>query len=221
MKSGKVVEWLVQEGDTVESGDSIATIESDKADMDLESFSEGRLLKILINDGEEAAVGSPIAVILEDGEDEATLLQALSGGASGESSSSSAPPSSAGSDQGPVPPPAADGDAQEPDTPHTKVYMPALSSTMTSGKVVSWEVSPGDFVESGSPLLTVESDKADMEVEHLGDDGYLAVVAVDDGESCDVGDVVAVIVEKEEDAKLWEGWAPGQAGGGVSTPGPA
>ena len=52
---------------------------------------------------------------------------------------------------------------------------------MTSGKVVSWEVDESGTVGSGEPLLTVESDKADMEVEHLGDDGFLARICVEEG----------------------------------------
>ena len=47
----------------------------------------------------------------------------------------------------------------------TEIAMPALSSTMTSGRVVSWLVGKGDKVEAGDPVMVVESDKADMEVE--------------------------------------------------------
>ena len=53
----------------------------------------------------------------------------------------------------------------------TEIAMPALSSTMTSGRVVSWLVGKGDKVEAGDPVMVVESDKADMEVESF-DEGY-------------------------------------------------
>jgi pyruvate dehydrogenase E2 component (dihydrolipoamide acetyltransferase) len=46
-----------------------------------------------------------------------------------------------------------------------EVFMPALSSTMTEGKIVSWVKSPGDKVEKGETVVIVESDKADMDVE--------------------------------------------------------
>ncbi len=46
-----------------------------------------------------------------------------------------------------------------------EVFMPALSSTMTEGKIVSWVKSPGDKVEKGETVVVVESDKADMDVE--------------------------------------------------------
>ena len=50
--------------------------------------------------------------------------------------------------------------------------MPALSSTMTEGKIVEWLKNPGDKVERGESVLVVESDKADMDVESF-QDGYL------------------------------------------------
>ena len=50
----------------------------------------------------------------------------------------------------------------------TEIAMPALSSTMTSGRVVSWLVGKGDMVEAGDPVMVVESDKADMEVSTAG-----------------------------------------------------
>ncbi|MFM7528194.1 MAG: biotin/lipoyl-containing protein, partial [Nodosilinea sp.] len=46
-----------------------------------------------------------------------------------------------------------------------EVFMPALSSTMTEGKIVSWVKAPGDRVEKGETVVIVESDKADMDVE--------------------------------------------------------
>ena len=76
----------------------------------------------------------------------------------------------------------------------TDITMPALSSTMTEGKVVSWAKNIGDKVEAGEVLLVVESDKADMDVESY-DDGYLAAILTEEGESAAVGSSVAVIVD--------------------------
>ena len=56
-----------------------------------------------------------------------------------------------------------------------EIFMPALSSTMTEGKIVEWLKNPGDKVERGESVLVVESDKADMDVESF-QDGYLAAV---------------------------------------------
>jgi pyruvate dehydrogenase E2 component (dihydrolipoamide acetyltransferase) len=77
-----------------------------------------------------------------------------------------------------------------------EVFMPALSSTMTEGKIVSWVKSPGDKVEKGETVVVVESDKADMDVESFYE-GYLAHILVPAGESAAVGNAIAFIVETE------------------------
>lgn len=77
-----------------------------------------------------------------------------------------------------------------------EVFMPALSSTMTEGKIVSWVKSPGDKVEKGETVVVVESDKADMDVETFYD-GYLAHIIVPAGESAPVGSAIAYIAQTE------------------------
>ncbi|MDX2232782.1 MAG: dihydrolipoamide acetyltransferase family protein [Leptolyngbyaceae cyanobacterium bins.349] len=77
-----------------------------------------------------------------------------------------------------------------------EVFMPALSSTMTEGKIVSWVKSPGDKVEKGETVVVVESDKADMDVESFYE-GYLAVITVPAGEMAPVGAAIALIAETE------------------------
>ena len=77
-----------------------------------------------------------------------------------------------------------------------EVFMPALSSTMTEGKVVSWEKSSGDKVEKGETILVVESDKADMDVEAFYE-GYLTAINTPAGESAAVGATIALIAETE------------------------
>jgi pyruvate dehydrogenase E1 component beta subunit len=70
MEEGTLAKWLVKEGDTVQSGDIMAEIETDKATMEFEAVDEGVIGKILIAEGAEGvAVNTAIAVLLEDGED--------------------------------------------------------------------------------------------------------------------------------------------------------
>ncbi len=83
------------------------------------------------------------------------------------------------------------------------IFMPALSSTMTEGKIVSWTKSPGDKVEKGETVVVVESDKADMDVESFYE-GYLATILVEEGGEATVGAPIALIAETEaeiEEAK--------------------
>ena len=74
MEEGVVAKWLVKIGDKVSEGDILAEIETDKATMEFESFHEGTLLHIGINEGETAAVDTLLAIIGEDGEDISQLI---------------------------------------------------------------------------------------------------------------------------------------------------
>ena len=74
--------------------------------------------------------------------------------------------------------------------------MPALSSTMTEGKIVEWLKQPGDRVERGESVLVVESDKADMDVEAF-QEGFLATVLMPAGNTAPVGETIGLIVESE------------------------
>jgi pyruvate dehydrogenase E2 component (dihydrolipoamide acetyltransferase) len=204
MKEGRVVEWLVAEGDEISAGDAIATIESDKADMEMEAFEDGVIARIITQKGEIAQVGSPIALVADSEADIAAVIAAHSGGAASEPAAAA------------VAAPAAAPAAARPDVAFEEVFMPALSSTMTSGKVVSWEISVGDSIAAGQPMLTVESDKADMEVEHLGADGYLAAIVVDTGGEASVGAPVAFICENEADIPALQAYAANLGSGGVA-----
>lgn len=74
MTEGTLAKWHVKEGDTVESGDVIAEIETDKATMEVEAVDEGKIGKILVAEGSEGvAVNEVIALLLEEGEDDSAL----------------------------------------------------------------------------------------------------------------------------------------------------
>jgi len=79
-----------------------------------------------------------------------------------------------------------------------EIFMPALSSTMTEGKIVEWLKNPGDKVERGESVLVVESDKADMDVESF-QDGYLAAVLMPAGSTAPVGETIGLIVENQDE----------------------
>ena len=79
MEKGNLAKWLKKEGDAVKSGDVIAEIETDKATMEVEAVDEGTLGKILVPEGTaDVAVNTPIAMILAEGEDAASLKIARS-----------------------------------------------------------------------------------------------------------------------------------------------
>ena len=82
-----------------------------------------------------------------------------------------------------------------------EIFMPALSSTMTEGKIVEWLKNPGDKVERGESVLVVESDKADMDVESF-QDGYLAAILMPAGSTAPVGETIGLIVENKDEITL-------------------
>jgi len=100
-----------------------------------------------------------------------------------------------------------------------EIFMPALSSTMTEGKITSWVKSPGDKVEKGETVVIVESDKADMDVETFYE-GYLGVIITPAGESAPVGSAIAYVAETKEEIEEAKQKASGQVSGqnGVETP---
>jgi pyruvate dehydrogenase E2 component (dihydrolipoamide acetyltransferase) len=101
-----------------------------------------------------------------------------------------------------------------------EVFMPALSSTMTEGKIVSWQKSPGDKVKKGEIVVVVESDKADMDVETFYE-GFIATIIVQAGESAPVGSAIALVAETEAEIETAKQQAQGKsqaATGATATP---
>ena len=91
-----------------------------------------------------------------------------------------------------------------------EIFMPALSSTMTEGKIVEWLKKPGERVERGESVLVVESDKADMDVEAF-QEGFLAAVLMEAGSTAPVGETIGLIVETEAEIAAAKAAAPAPA----------
>jgi len=209
MKEGKVVSWLKSEGDQIEAGEAIMVVESDKADMDVEAFEDGYLAKILVDEGEMAPVGEAVALIAET-EDEIEEVAAGAGSAPAASAEAEAAPASE----------AAATSTDAPDVDFSQIDMPALSSTMKEGKVVSWLKAEGDPIESGEAIMVVESDKADMDVEAF-EDGFLAAIITDEGETSAVGAPVALIAVEEGDIPTLQAYAASLSGAAPVASSPA
>ncbi len=100
------------------------------------------------------------------------------------------------------------------------IFMPALSSTMTEGKIVEWLKNPGDKVGRGESVLVVESDKADMDVESFNE-GYLAAVLMPAGSTAPVGETIGLIVETEAELAEAQAKAPSAGGSAPAATAPA
>ncbi|MED6187445.1 hypothetical protein PIB30_076501 [Stylosanthes scabra] len=100
-----------------------------------------------------------------------------------------------------------------------EIFMPALSSTMTEGKIVSWVKSEGDKLSTGESVVVVESDKADMDVETLYD-GYLAAIMVDEGGVAAVGAPIALLAENEDEIEQAKSKSQSPSSSSFSAPAP-
>ncbi|MBB1138624.1 pyruvate dehydrogenase complex dihydrolipoamide acetyltransferase [Myroides sp. WP-1] len=182
MTEGVVAAWLKKVGDKISEGDILAEIETDKATMEFESFYEGTLLYIGLQEGEAAPVDSLLAIIGKEGED----ITALIGGGAA-----------------PVAEKVAEVEAPEAEVKTTTaapaipagvkvITMPRLSDTMTEGTVASWIKKVGDKIEEGDILAEIETDKATMEFEAF-ESGTLLYVGIQEGESAPIDSVLAIL----------------------------
>ena len=197
MTEGVVVSWEKNIGDKVERGDVVATVETDKAIMDVEVFREGYLSGPLAPVDSTVPVGEPIGYLVPSPE-EVTEGEASAPEAPQASRTAPAPAAEA------APPPAASeassgavaGKAAAPPAGVLHVIkMPQLSDTMTEGVVVSWEKNIGDKVERGDVVATVETDKAIMDVEVFRE-GYLSGPRAPVDSVVPVGEPMAYLVEQ-------------------------
>ncbi len=183
MTEGVVATWLKQVGDTIEEGDILAEIETDKATMEFESFHEGVLLHIGVQEGGMAPVDTLLAIIGEKGEDISSLLAGDTKAITKEEKT--APVAEATS-------------AVEIPKGVEVVTMPRLSDTMTEGTVATWLVKVGENVSEGDILAEIETDKATMEFESFYE-GTLLYVGLQEGEAAPVDSILAIIGPKGTD----------------------
>ena len=214
MEEGVVSQWLKKVGDKVSEGDILAEIETDKATMEFESFYDGTLLHIAIDEGVTADVDSLLCIIGEEGEDisqylslnedEPKQLDLVDQINEQEESVSLEPVLISSEEQKPekivddlVP------SNQDNDIDFSKVEyitMPRLSDTMEEGTISTWLKKVGDDVNEGDILAEIETDKATMEFESFYG-GKLIHIGVNEGETVNVDELIAVISSTDVSAE--------------------
>jgi pyruvate dehydrogenase E2 component (dihydrolipoamide acetyltransferase) len=198
MEEGVVAKWLVNEGDTIKEGDILAEIETDKATMEFESFHDGVLLHIGINEGETAAVDTLLAIVGEKDEDISGLLSPSSN--SGQLDLVDQINESENLIQNTEDQITLKVIAPVLNDSFQIVTMPRLSDTMEEGTVSSWLVNVGDVVKEGDILAEIETDKATMEFESFHE-GTLLFIGINVGETAKVDSLLAVIGDPNSDYK--------------------
>ena len=196
MEEGVVAKWLVKVGDEVSEGDILAEIETDKATMEFESFHEGVLLHIGINEGETAAVDTLLAIIGEKDEDISMLLNL---DVKVDSAQLDLVDQINESEKNKN---ETNTEIEERNVGSFKnfeiIRMPRLSDTMEEGTVSSWLVNVGEKVKEGDILAEIETDKATMEFESFYE-GTLLYIGIKEGETANVDSLLAIIGDENAD----------------------
>jgi len=193
MEEGVVAKWLKSVGDKIEEGDILAEIETDKATMEFESFHEGVLLHIGIQEGETSPVDKLLAIIGEEGEDISALLKGDADSKEDKESDKSSDKKESSEDTS-KDKKKEDSSSGEVEIPKgvTVISMPRLSDTMTDGTVATWLKKVGDKVEEGDILAEIETDKATMEFECFYE-GTILYIGVQEGETAPVDSLLTII----------------------------
>jgi pyruvate dehydrogenase E2 component (dihydrolipoamide acetyltransferase) len=200
MTEGVIAKWHKKVGDKVKSGDVLAEIETDKATMDFESYQDGTLLYVGVQEGGSVPVDTVIAVLGKEGEDYKALLDGVApqppkGGASEATTETPKADDKKAEDVKPSAPPSGGGGAS---IPATVIRMPLLSDTMTEGTIEKWNFKVGDKVKADDSLADVATDKATMEVVGY-EAGTLLYIGVKEGEAAKVNDIIAIVGKEGTD----------------------
>lgn len=191
---GTVSKWLKNVGDTIGKDEPILEISTDKVDAEVPSPGAGVLLEIRHNEGETVEVGTVLAVIGSAGEQPAAAP----------AEAATAPEPEAAPEPAAAPPAAAvaataaatGADAAKPvsaDTSGaTEIVMPQMGESITEGTVSKWLKSVGENIAKDEPLLEISTDKVDAEVPSPVS-GTLLEIKVNEGETVEVGSVVALV----------------------------
>ncbi|MBB6238910.1 pyruvate dehydrogenase E2 component (dihydrolipoamide acetyltransferase) [Pedobacter sp. AK013] len=192
MTEGVLAKWHKKVGDKVKSGDVLAEVETDKATMDMESYWDGTLLYVGVEEGTAVPVDAIMAVIGKEGEDYKAALEAEKGAAAPKAENTDAPQAE---DKKEEAAPAQGGDLSEEELAAkgvTVIRMPLLSDTMTEGVIAEWHKKVGDKVKDDDVLADVETDKATMEVMGYAT-GTLLHIGVEKGAAAKVNGIIAIV----------------------------
>ncbi|MFN0290669.1 2-oxo acid dehydrogenase subunit E2 [Pedobacter helvus] len=194
MTEGVLAKWHKKVGDKIKSGDVLAEVETDKATMDMDSYWDGTLLYIGVQEGQAVPIDAVMAVVGKEGEDYKAALEAESGSQKSESPKAENE-KPATKDEETKEAPAQGGGLSEAELSAkgiTVIRMPLLSDTMTEGVIAEWHKKVGDKVKDDDILADVETDKATMEVMGYAT-GTLLHVGVQKGEAAKVNGIIAIV----------------------------
>jgi len=178
-----VIEVLVAVGDTVKKDQGLVTLESDKATLEVPSSADGVVKELKVKVGDKLSEGAVVVVLEAAGAAAAAPAPARPAAAASAPATTAATPAAAAATPGPAAPAAASGPVE--------VKVPDIGD-YSGVPVIEVLVAVGDTVKKDQGLVTLESDKATMEVPSSAD-GVVKELKVKVGDSLSQGDVVAVL----------------------------
>ncbi|NQU42366.1 biotin/lipoyl-binding protein, partial [bacterium] len=190
---GTVRRWFKAQGERVSQGDLLVLIDTEKAQVELESASAGRLEKILAEVGHTLRPGSDLAILTEG---EAPIPQ--------QEKPTMVKKDSKKRDETPTS--LATGDVQA-------ILMPKAGNDMEEGTLLSWKVKEGDSVKPGDVLFEIETDKATLEIESEYQ-GTIRRIVVQEEEMVPIHTPLAYIADSDAALDAWlaqQGSAPAEA----------
>jgi 2-oxoglutarate decarboxylase len=203
---GTVLEWHVSEGDSVEEGQTMVEVSTDKVDAEVPAPADGTVTQIMVQPDETVDVGKPLAEIDPNGgpPEQAAERSADAGDEEAEGGEGAEPD---GAGAATVEPPAeGDGKATSDDASVSagrsleggglEIVMPEMGESVTEGTVLEWHVSEGDEVAEGDTVVEVSTDKVDAEVP-APRSGTITKILVGPDETVEVGKPLAEIAKGE------------------------
>jgi multifunctional 2-oxoglutarate metabolism enzyme len=203
---GTVLEWHVSEGDSIEEGQTMVEVSTDKVDAEVPAPAGGSVTKILVQPDETVDVGKPLAEIDPNGgppeakaeapaeEEKAPPAEESSNGAEAESTKATSDDASVSAGK------SLEGGGLE-------IVMPEMGESVTEGTVLEWHVSEGDSIEEGQTVVEVSTDKVDAEVPAPAS-GTITKILVQPDETIEVGKPLAELAKGAAPAGDGDGAAP-------------
>src|SRR5829696_8111302 len=199
---GTVLEWHVSEGDSVEEGQTMVEVSTDKVDAEVPAPATGTVTKIMVQVDQEVDVGKPLAEIDPNGgppeKTEEAAAESEGAGATAEESTETETDGKATTDDASV------SAGKTLEGGGLEIVMPEMGESVTEGTVLEWHVSEGDEVAEGDTVVEVSTDKVDAEVPAPAS-GTITKVLVGPDETIEVGKPLA---EMTKGAPSGDGAAP-------------
>ena len=204
-----IVTVNVKVGDTVKRGDVLCEAETDKAVLPVESFAAGKVLAVLVKEGDTVNAGTVLVAVGKDGE-------SYQGGAAPAASAAPTPaPAPAAAPAAPAAP--APAGAAGSANVGTEIKMPSAGQTTDEATIVTVNVKVGDTVKRGDVLCEAETDKAVLPVESFAA-GQVFDVLVKEGDKVNAGSVLVVVGKAADAAKYARGGADAPAAAAPAAP---